>query len=182
METLSPTESDPRAILDHLRRGPRAPFEQLMSLLLGERDGILGWMLEGFRDFKARGLRLAPPERVSAATEGYFEDEDIVGRFVKDWCSVTRVPAELPEAEIVGFIRDPKNGTCNDDIHRAFTAWSQFGKNAWGKPKVTRRLQKVEGVVARRGTGNRLFLNLVLNERAREARCSDQEEAEKALF
>jgi P4 family phage/plasmid primase-like protien len=172
IDVLRPAEDDPDVIMDHLTRGPRMPFERLMSLLLEERNGILLWMLAGARDFIQRGLRLEPPDSILSATENYFADEDITGRFVKDWCDVTTVPGDLSDAELPGFLQQPANGSGSGLIHEAFTLWSQFGKYPWSSAKVMRRLEKVDGVVARRGTGNRLFVNLVLNDKAKEALAS----------
>ena len=36
-------------------------------------------------------------------------------------------------------------------------------------PKVTRRLEKVEGVTAKRAYGNKVYLNLILTEAAKSA-------------
>ena len=145
------------------------PFERLMALLLEERDGILMWMLAGARDFVKRGLRLDPPDSILRATENYFADEDLIGRFVKDWFTVTSIPESLTEPEIARFLQQPTNGTSSGVVHEAFTAWSQFGKHPWGAQKVIRRLEKLDGVVARRGTGNRLYVNLLLNDTAKIA-------------
>jgi hypothetical protein len=173
---LSSTDTHPEVILEYLKTGARIPFEYLMSLLMEERNGILQWMLAGARDFVARGLRLVPPPSVVAATEGYFEDEDIMGRFVKDWCEVVPIPEGLNVAAMVEFIQDPTHGSLSNVLHRAFTFWSNYGKYSWGAAKVTRRLEKIPGVVAVRGTGNRLYLNVVLKESAVTAVADAQED------
>lgn len=165
MEALAATEVNPEVIMDHLRRGPRMPFEQLMSLLLDEKDGILKWMIDGARDFIKRGLRLDPPVTVRSATENYFEDENLMGRFVKDWCTLIKIAENLSDAEVLKTLRE--NGTTAAMLHEAFTEWSQFGKHPWGKQKVTQRLEKVDGVIARRCSGNRMMLNLALNSTAK---------------
>jgi hypothetical protein len=164
---LDATESDPEIILDCLRHGSRISFERLMALLLEERNGILAWMLEGTREFIKRGLRLEPCASILAATENYFADEDVMGRFVKDWCEVVPVPSGFSQVEIRQLVQTKGSGS--DLLHRAFGAWAQFGKYTWGKQKVTQRLEKVKGVVAIRGTGNRMFLNLGLNDAAKQS-------------
>ena len=167
-EQLATGETNPDTILRCLKTGSRIPFESLMALLLEERDGILLWMLRGARDFVKRGLRLDPPAAIRVATEDYFADEDVVGRFVKDWCFVVEIPAHLTgEVEMRRFLQD--KGSDSGFIHRAFNQWSQLGQYAWGKRKVTQRLEKVHGVVARRGSGNRVFLNLTLKPVAHES-------------
>jgi P4 family phage/plasmid primase-like protien len=181
-EQLSSTETDPETILRCLKNGSRIPFERLMALLLEERDGILNWMLAGAREFIARGLRLEPPASVKAATENYFADEDIMGRFVKDWCATVAIPSGMPDPQVVRLLQ--KDGSSSEILHGAFSRWSQFGKHAWGKRKVTQRLEKVKDVIARRGTGNRVFLNLSLNDAAKEAMAPGPglDDLENALF
>lgn len=61
------------------RRDPRLPAK-----LLAERDGILGWMLAGCADWQRTGL--APPARVKAAAEDYFEAEDLIGQWIGERC------------------------------------------------------------------------------------------------
>ncbi|RUT32427.1 hypothetical protein EMQ25_04505 [Arsenicitalea aurantiaca] len=61
------------------RRDPR-----LSEKLLAERDGILGWMLEGCAAWQREGL--APPPCVRAAAEEYFQAEDLVGQWIHEFC------------------------------------------------------------------------------------------------
>jgi P4 family phage/plasmid primase-like protien len=49
-----------------------------------ERDGILGWMLEGCRSWQAVGL--LPPQRIRDAVSSYFEGEDFSGHWIADCC------------------------------------------------------------------------------------------------
>lgn len=56
----------------------------LAAKLLEERDGILGWMLEGCAEWQQDGL--SPPERVLRAVSRYFEDEDLVGQWIDECC------------------------------------------------------------------------------------------------
>lgn len=51
-----------------------------------EMGGILSWAIEGCTEWKKRGLD--PPACVSEATDEYFKEEDIVGRWVEDCCVV----------------------------------------------------------------------------------------------
>lgn len=63
---------------------------------LGERlfrtegAGILRWIIDGAREWMARGQRLEPPDSIRAATEEYLGDEDVIGRFLEEACTVTR--------------------------------------------------------------------------------------------
>jgi putative DNA primase/helicase len=58
----------------------------LIERLLEERDGILGWMLDGCRDWQEIGL--APPSAVENAGKEYFVDEDITGAWIEDCCAI----------------------------------------------------------------------------------------------
>lgn len=73
------------------RRDPR-----LGEKLKAERDGILSWMLDGCADWQRIGL--AAPDCVRAAANEYFADEDLVGQWLAERCSVGtqfRTPSKL---------------------------------------------------------------------------------------
>lgn len=59
---------------------------RLVDHLLGERDGVLGWMIEGCAEWQRLGL--APPRAVIAAGDSYFRDEDAVGQWIEARCEV----------------------------------------------------------------------------------------------
>ncbi len=56
------------------------------KLLKTERAGILNWMLEGCRKWKADNYSLVKPDCVRLATEQYREEEDRLSDFVKTCC------------------------------------------------------------------------------------------------
>lgn len=56
----------------------------LSEKLKSEYGGILRWMIEGCTEWLEKGLK--PPEAVLAATAEYLEDEDTVGRWLRDSC------------------------------------------------------------------------------------------------
>lgn len=51
-----------------------------------ELDGVLGWILAGYKDWKQKGL--APPDSVVRASEDYFSDEDLIGQWIGEQCVV----------------------------------------------------------------------------------------------
>jgi phage/plasmid-associated DNA primase len=57
-------------------------------LLQDEGDAILGWMIEGWQDYRREGLN--PPEVVRAATDAYILDQDAIGRWLVDRCDHDR--------------------------------------------------------------------------------------------
>jgi len=58
----------------------------LMEDLKKEAPGILAWLVQGFREWKEKGLR--PPAAVLQAVEQYKEEEDVVGLFIGDCCVI----------------------------------------------------------------------------------------------
>lgn len=53
---------------------------ELITTFMQESAGIFNWMLEGTRDFKKSGLQI--PEDVTAATEEYKSDSDLIGEYI----------------------------------------------------------------------------------------------------
>ena len=88
---------------------------RLREKLVQERDGILGWMLEGCRTWQEMGLQA--PRKVRDAVAAYFDSEDFVGQWIAECCEVDeQVQASSAElyaswrlrAEALGI--DPGNG------------------------------------------------------------------------
>lgn len=67
-------------------RKPAAPDKMLEEKLEAEWPGILRWMIEGCLDWQARGL--VRPSGVTAATEAYFDGQDLVGQWLEECCTV----------------------------------------------------------------------------------------------
>jgi putative DNA primase/helicase len=65
---------------------PEKPDQSLMDKLKEEWPQILGWLILGALRWQAEGLN--PPAEITAATEEYFEDEDAIGRFLKERCEL----------------------------------------------------------------------------------------------
>jgi putative DNA primase/helicase len=57
---------------------------QLDAALELEADGILAWAIEGYRDYRDRGL--AEPESVRVATDNYHHNSDAIARFIDEAC------------------------------------------------------------------------------------------------
>lgn len=63
---------------------------------LGERlrleaDGILAWLVEGFRDWQKNGL--ADPEKVRQATTAYRNESDHIAQFIRERCTTAGAPS-----------------------------------------------------------------------------------------
>jgi len=59
---------------------------ELKARLLLEGDGLLGWLLAGYRDYTARGIDA--PEEVRVATRAYRSESDDLNRFIEEKCAV----------------------------------------------------------------------------------------------
>jgi phage/plasmid-associated DNA primase len=60
----------------------------LPELLKDEWPGILQWAIEGCLEWQKIGLQR--PESVKAATMDYLGDEDTLGRWIEDCCTVSQ--------------------------------------------------------------------------------------------
>jgi putative DNA primase/helicase len=56
------------------------------ALVRGEASGILAWLVRGARSWRERGTD--PPEIVRAAVRSYRRDEDLLGRFLEECCTI----------------------------------------------------------------------------------------------
>ena len=63
---------------------PEKRDPSLTDKLFAERDGILGWAIQGCVDWQRTGLK--PPACVLAATDEYFESQDAIKRWLEDEC------------------------------------------------------------------------------------------------
>lgn len=69
---------------------PEEQDPHLEQKLMREAEGILNWVIEGAIAYQRAG-RLYTPEAVTAATDAYRLDEDIIGRFLEEACYVAPV-------------------------------------------------------------------------------------------
>jgi putative DNA primase/helicase len=112
-----------------LDRTPKTVDKQLQDKLGAEWPGILRWMIEGCLAWQANGL--APPESVRAATDSYFDNQDLVSQWLEDKCDV-----------------DPGNQFKTATSAELFKSWSDYAK-AGGDPSGSRR--SFARVLERRG-------------------------------
>lgn len=88
----------------------------LIAKLKEERGGILGWMLDGCAEWRARGL--SPPSVVLAAAADYFAEEDLVGQWIEETCET--------------------GNHCKATAQSLFMSWSHWA-DAAGHPKGTKK-------------------------------------------
>jgi putative DNA primase/helicase len=63
---------------------PKVPDKTLKTKLRAEYPAILRWMVEGCLDWQKNGL--VRPEIVTATTAQYFEEQDLIGRWIDEKC------------------------------------------------------------------------------------------------
>ena len=76
------------------------------KMLMPELPEILNWALEGLKDYQKNGLK--PPAIVTAATNEYKEDMDLLGRWMEDCCEM-----------------DEKSETPTADLHSNYEKWME---------------------------------------------------------
>jgi putative DNA primase/helicase len=114
----------------------------LLDKLKQEGPGILNWALAGLRDYQANGLQI--PASISAANDAYRADQDIIGEWLTDHCT------------LVAGAQTPKG-----DLYRAYRAWAQaHGHMPLAQSRLTRKLSE-RGL--RQDAGRRNINGLNLN-------------------
>jgi putative DNA primase/helicase len=99
----------------------------LPEKLKAEWPGILAWAVQGCLEWQRIGL--APPPAVSAATEGYLADEDMLGQFLAERCTT----------------EDKRAIT---EIGALFAAWTVWAETAGDAAMTVRRFS---GALVNRG-------------------------------
>ena len=96
-------------------RKPARPDRHLEEKLKAEWPGILRWMIEGCLDWQTNGL--VRPASVTAATQRYFEEQDLFRQWLDDECEV-----------------EPGNCHKWERSSDLFASWSAYAKAAGEHP------------------------------------------------
>jgi putative DNA primase/helicase len=94
---------------------PDKPDHQLEEKLRDEWPEIFRWVIKGCLDWQQNGL--ARPERMLAATEEYFSNQDLLGQWLATCCDVR-----------------PGNDLMLETTTELYRSWSSFAKQAGAKP------------------------------------------------
>lgn len=122
----------------------QAKDPNLESKLMEERDGILGWMVEGSVKWQRDGLNLSRTIRREGAS--YRRDSDLLGQFIGEVC-----------------ITDPNESVLQADLYRQYRAWAQAnGIGAIAKASFTRRLSE-RGYSERKSNSQRFYCGLKIS-------------------
>lgn len=128
--TIPPIERDP----------------QLTEQLLTERDGILGWAIEGCLAWQTFGLQ--PPARVQKLANSYLENQDAVGRFIAECCSAS-----------------PTASVGSSDLFHAWEKWARCQAEPGGSQRAFVQQLQLRGFDADRTATKRVIRGLNLNDR-----------------
>jgi putative DNA primase/helicase len=110
-------------------RTPADPDPLLGQKLRTEWPGILRWLIEGCLDWQQCGL--VRPESVIAATESYFDDQDLLSQWLDEACDA-----------------EPGNRYKWEATAKLFASWTEFSNRA-GEGPGSRKTFTME--LARRG-------------------------------
>lgn len=111
-------------------------FGKLVSELLKESSGILNWALDGYKDYVQNGL--AVPSTVSQATITYKNEQDVIGRFLKEKC-------------VIGVTAN----CAAKDMYKNYSKWCQEnGEQPLSQRKFNSKLRDM-GFVTKAGTNNK---------------------------
>ncbi len=106
---------------------PINPDSELENKLKAELPGIMRWAIDGCLDWQANGL--VRPEVVLAATDEYFESQDLFGRWFEEQCDIS----------------DKKAWTATKDL---YASWAAYARRSGEEPGDVRRFGPM---IARRG-------------------------------
>lgn len=122
---------------------PARPDRQLEEKLKAEAGRILSWAIEGCRDWQDNGL--VRPEIVQAATQDYFDDQDLFGQWLAERCELGRSKSEATTP--------------------LYNDWAEYAHAAGDDPgsqKAFGSRIKRAGFQFRKSHGNRMYLGLAL--------------------
>jgi putative DNA primase/helicase len=134
---------------------PQNPDKDLEKKLKSEWPMILNWMIEGCIDWQTNGL--IRPDKVIAATEEYFDEQDIFGQWLATKCTIN-------------LKMDQYKVPCS----KAYESWcefaEEFGEPHGDKKSLGSRLKKM-GIESKSrsnfetGKKQRHYIGIVLTEK-----------------
>lgn len=124
--------------------------ETLEDRFVPEYGKILNLFLEYAANYYANGHKMPPCKAIDAATEEYFDSQDLIGRFINDECTL-----------------DPLAIVRKTELYEKFTSYCQdeHGIKKHGSPKTfVDTLEKrgiTEGVRRINGKNTRVFIGII---------------------
>ncbi len=110
-------------------RKPAVPDRQLEDKLKAEWPDILRWMIDGCLDWQTNGL--VRPEAVQAATEAYFDEQDLISEWMEEKCIVDR--------------HNTNRMATTQELFTSWTAYAKAANEPSGKEKAFAQKLEKEG-------------------------------------
>lgn len=114
---------------------------RLLERLMDERDGIIGWMIEGFAQWRRTGL--SPPASVLQSAEDYFDDEDLVGQWIEERC-----------------VLGPAHRASARELFQSWCAWATDAGAEGGSQKTLGDALRERGFTSKKVAGQRGWLGI----------------------
>jgi putative DNA primase/helicase len=115
---------------------------QLLDKLKNEGSGILNWMLAGLTKYLESGLAIPPT--LEGATAAYREEQDMVGEWISDHCTLgAELKCECTPA------------------YKAFQRWCR--DNGHGQPSKTTLTRRLNTANIKQNIGRKYYLGIDLN-------------------
>jgi len=108
-----------RFLIVPFERKPEVPDLDLEKKLMEEAPGILRWMIDGCLDWQLS--RLSRPATVLAATESYFEEQDVLSQWIAEECD-----------------HEPGNPHKWETVAALFEAWREYCSHIGEEPETSR--------------------------------------------
>jgi len=122
---------------------PHEQDSELEKKLLAERDGILGWMIEGARKYYRSGLRISSTMQREQAQ--YRTDSDMLGEFLEE-CTIADTKSKVAETQL--FSR--------------WKAWCEANGVQHGSKKTFTQRIGERGYAQAKSNGKRSYRGLIL--------------------
>jgi putative DNA primase/helicase len=108
-----------RFLIVPFERKPAVPDLDLGQKLVAEAPGILRWMIDGCLDWRQN--HLSRPATVLAATENYFEEQDVLSQWIAEECD-----------------HEPGNPHKWETVAGLFEAWREYCSHIGEEPETSR--------------------------------------------
>ena len=113
---------------DHVIRGTDQEDKDLVGKLQAEASGILMWCLRGLEEYKKLG-GLKEPEVIKASVEKYFQNENVVARFLSERATVQKITGT-----VVSELEKNKLATFSS-MYATFKHWADTNNEDYGSAR-----------------------------------------------
>ena len=127
---------------------------KLEEKLLGEKEGILAWMVDGCHRWQQK--RLIAPKRIQDASRVYQDESDMLGEFLEDCCEIGADKSASQKSAFWTYQIWARNNGTHPATQKSFTR--QLGSRGVDTKRIKAQ-----------GDTKRFYIGLALNEKAQRA-------------